>query len=107
MDGLWIAHFTAGAAHGNGLVILRRGELLGGDLLHTYEGEWREDGPSVYARVRVEPWVAKKDVPAEITREEQFIMTLHGSCTDKSATLHGHPDERPDLLIDVDMERAA
>lgn len=107
MDGLWIAHFTAGAAHGNGLVILRGDEILGGDLSHTYQGEWHEDGSTVNARVRIDPWSEQAFSAAETSRDHPFMMTLSGSRTEKSATLHGHPDEQPDLPIQIEMERAA
>lgn len=106
MDGLWIANFTAGTAHGSGVVIVRSGEIMGGDLAHTYKGSWYEDGTMLNARVRVEPWTAKEESEAE-TREKPLMLTLKGSCTDKSATLAGHPDEKPDLLISIDMKRAA
>lgn len=107
MDGLWLARFTTSAAHGRGLVDVHGGEFLGGDLSHIYQGEWREDGPSVYARVRVEPSPEEEKAPAEAAGEGPFLMTLRGSLTAKSACLHGHPDERPELLIEVALERAA
>lgn len=108
MDGLWIAQFTTGAAHGRGMVIFRNGEFMGGDLSHTYQGEWHEDGANVNARICVTPWPgSREDAPEPFPREEPFMMTLYGSCTEKAATLHGHPDKRPDLLIDVDLQRAA
>ncbi len=106
MDGLWIAHFTAGAAHGNGLVILRAGEVLGGDLSHTWQGELHEDGPNVNARVRIGPWTAR-EATVQPGGEQPFMMTLSGSCTDRSASLHGHPDEKPDLPIQIELKRAA
>ncbi len=106
MEGLWIANFTAGPAHGSGILVLRSGELIGGDPGHTYKGSWQEDGPSLNARVRVEPWPPEEAKQADIT-EEPFGMTLTGSCTDKTATLYGHPDGKPDLLITVEMKRAA
>ncbi len=106
MEGLWIANFTAGAAHGSGIVIMRSGEVMGGDLAHTYQGSWQEDGSSLNARVRVEPWTSRDEAQAE-AREEPMMLTLKGSCTDKSATLVGHPDEKPDLVISVEMKRAA
>lgn len=106
MEGLWIANFTAGAAHGSGILVLRSGELIGGDLAHTYKGSWNEDGPSLNARVQVNPWGPPEELQTE-RREEPFMMTMTGFCSDKSASLHGHPDDRPELLISVEMKRAA
>ncbi len=104
MDGLWIANFTAGSAHGSGILVLRAGDLIGGDTGHTYKGNWQEDGPNLNARICVEPWIPEEGQQAG-TREQPFMITLTGSRTDKSATLHGHPDERPDLLVSVEMKR--
>ena len=105
MEGLWIANFSAGAAHGSGIVILRSGEVMGGDLGHTYQGSWQEDGSSLNARVRVEPWVPKQEAEEE-PGEQPFMMTLRGSCTDKTAMLSGHPDENPEMTISIEMKRA-
>ena len=106
MDGLWIANFSAGAAHGSGILVLHSGELIGGDFAHTYKGSWNEDGPSLNARVRVEPWTAQEQSETG-SREAPFMMTLTGTSAENVATLHGHPDDRPELFISVEMKRAA
>lgn len=106
MDGLWIANFTAGAAHGNGIVVLRSGELMGGDTAHTYKGTWQEDGPSLNARVSVESWAAQEGQQAA-AEEQPMMLTLTGTSTEKSATLHGYPDDKPELFVSVEMKRAA
>jgi hypothetical protein len=106
MNGLWMADFTAGPAHGTGIVVFGPGELLGGDASHTYRGTWEEDGPALNARVRVEPWSAGGG-PPPTERDRPFMLTLIGSRTEKAATLSGHPDENPILTISVGLKRAA
>ncbi len=81
MNGLWIAHFNAGPAHGNGLAVFRAGEILGGDLAHTWVGTYEEEGPSLHARVRVAPYVQSQNGEPGVP-ERTVTMTLHGDCTE-------------------------
>ena len=48
----------AGPAHGDGMAVLRDGEILGGDPTYTYTGSYRLDGAFLYANVRVSPYPA-------------------------------------------------
>jgi hypothetical protein len=104
MNGLWIAHFDAGEAHGKGLAVLHGGEILGGDFAHTWVGSYREEGGNLYARVRVAPY--NGHAAAEEHPEQPMTMTLIGSCTELDATLAGHADES-DLAVSIEMHKAA
>lgn len=104
MNGLWIAHFDAGAAHGKGLAVLHGGEILGGDLSHTWVGSYRQDGSSVYAKVRVAPY--NGHASQEEHPERPIMITLTGSCTEEEATLAGHADAN-DVAVSIEMRKAA
>jgi len=104
MEGLWHAHFSAGPVHGEGLAVLRNGEILGGDLSHTYTGSYQEDGSHLYANVLVRPYAAE-NAPAEI--EPPVTFFLKGTLTGDLANVTGHPDNKPDLKVEVQLHRAA
>ena len=103
MNGLWIAHFNAGPAHGNGLAVFRAGEILGGDLAHTWVGTYEEEGRNLYARVRVAPY-AQDGAP--VVPDRPVTMTLHGSRTEAEATLTGHADDS-EVMVSIEMHKAA
>jgi len=98
-DGLWYAHFTAGPVQGDGIAVLRDGEILGGDPAHTYTGSYTTDGPEVYLNVRVAPYAGH--VPAEM----DFV--LWGSANGDSARVSGCANNHRDLKAVVDLHRAA
>ena len=104
MNGVWVAHFNAGAAHGSGIAVLREGEILGGDFSHSWVGTYEAEGRQVYARVRVAPHGVNGG--AEINeRERPFVLTLTGLRTERDATLAGHADENQ-LSVSIEMHRA-
>lgn len=105
MNGLWIAHFNAGPAHGNGLAVFRAGEILGGDLAHTWVGTYEEEGHNLYARVRVAPYVSSPN-GGPMVPERPVMMTLQGDCTDQDAKLTGHADES-EVMVSIEMHKAA
>lgn len=105
MNGLWIAHFNAGPAHGNGLAVLRAGEILGGDLAHTWVGTYEEEGASLYARVRIEPYISAHNGEPVIP-DRPVTMTLHGTCHGHDAELTGHADDN-DVTVTIEMHKAA
>lgn len=105
MNGLWITHFNAGPAHGNGLAVFRAGEILGGDFAHTWVGTYEEEGPSLYARVRVTPYVSSTD-GEPVVPDRPVMMTLCGNCTDIDARLTGHADDS-EVMVSIEMHKAA
>jgi len=102
MQGLWYAHFKAGPVQGDGLAVLRDGEILGGDMAHTYKGSYREDGSLLYASVEVSPY-ERATMPADLAHPIKFF--LKGAVTGDSANISGHPDNRPDLTVLVELHR--
>jgi hypothetical protein len=104
MEGLWYAHYTAGAAHGDGLAVLRDGQILGGDPVHTYTGSYQEDGPNIYVNVRVSPYMGAA-VPLDMERPVTFF--LKGTLAGDWATVSGHPDHNEGLEVAVKLHRAS
>jgi len=106
MEGLWYTHFTAGPVQGDGLAVLRDGEILGGDPAHTYTGSYQSDGPNIYANIRVSPYAAAK-VPPDLHRPLMLFLkgSLNGINGD-SATISGHPEQKTDLKVAVELHRA-
>lgn len=104
MEGLWYAHFTAGPVQGDGMAVLRHGEILGGDPSHTYTGSYQSDGPNLYANVRVSPYAASR-APVDMERPVTFF--LQGSIHGDLANISGHADNKPDLMVAVELHRAA
>jgi hypothetical protein len=104
MEGLWYTHFTAGPVHGDGLAVLRNGEILGGDPAHTYSGSYNSDGPNLYAQVRVSPHVTA-DTPSDLDRPVNVFFK--GSIAGDSAIVIGHPDRHRELNIAVELHRAS
>lgn len=105
MKGLWIAHFNAGPAHGNGIAVLREGEILGGDFAHTWIGTYQEEGKQLYARVRVSPYSEEHDGEA-VVPDRPVELTLRGSCSESDAMLSGHADES-EVQVTIEMHKAA
>lgn len=104
MNGLWHTRFNAGPAHGDGIVVLRDGEILGGDASHIYTGSYHTDGPLVYFDVHVARWLEKN---AAADSESPRAFFFRGSVHGDSATVSGHPDDRREVTIAVELHRAA
>lgn len=107
MEGLWFTHFTAGPEYGDGMVVLRDGQILGGDPGHTYTGTYMIDSPNVYARIEVKPYVWEPDVSTQEHPERPVMLTLTGTLTGHSAVVFGHPDDHEEVKIAVEMRQAA
>lgn len=104
MNGVWIAHFTAGAAHGSGIAVLRSGEILGGDFSHLWVGTYEEEGSQLYARVHVTPQAAEAEGEM-IRREKPLEMTLSGFHTNAAARLVGRVDNA-EVAVSIEMHKA-
>jgi hypothetical protein len=102
-EGLWYAHYTSGQLEGDGMAVLRDGEILGGDPSHTYVGSYSTDGPELYLNVRVSPYLGH--LPADMDRPVEFV--LWGKANGESAHVAGCADNNRDLKLVVDLHRAA
>ncbi len=102
MEGIWYAHFTSKEVIGDGVVVLHSGQIEGGDPSHTYSGSYQQDGPQVYANVRVSP-DAGSLLPTDLTHPVTYF--LKGSVAGNSAKVTGHPDNRPETLVSVELHR--
>lgn len=104
MEGYWLAHYDSGARHGEGMVMLRGGDLLGGDLEHVWTGTYEEESPKLYARIRIVPFVSCAE-ERSMARELPVIVNLSGFCTEEFATLEGCPEGRDAESFHVEMRR--
>jgi T3SS negative regulator,GrlR len=104
MEGIWHAHFTSGSNQGDGVAVLRNGEVLGGDPAHTYYGSYQEDGKLLYANIRVAPYTAG-GLPADI--DHAFSLFLRGSVTGQTALMSGHSNNHPEAVVRVELHKDA
>lgn len=103
MEGLWYAHFTAGEVKGDGIAVLRDGEILGGDPIHTYSGSYTTDGQLLYANVRVCPH-STADLQADLNGPVSLF--LKGSMDGENANVSGYSDQKRDRMVAVELHRA-
>jgi hypothetical protein len=104
MEGIWYAHFTSGPTQGDGLAVLRNGEILGGDPSHIYKGSYQEDGTNLYASVQIAPYLGSK-VPLDIDHPVSLFLT--GSVRGDLAEVSGHFDNRRDLTVVVELRKGS
>ena len=104
MEGIWYAHFISGPTQGDGVAVLRNGEILGGDPSHTYKGSYQEDGVNLYANVQVAPYMGS-NVPLDIDHPVSLFLT--GSVHGDRAQVSGHVDSRRDVLVSVELRKGA
>lgn len=104
LEGLWYSHFTAGSVQGDGMAVLREGEIVGGDPIHTYSGSYGYDGPNLYVNVRVSPY-SRGSTPTDLQRPINFF--LRGLISESSGKISGHADNRPDLAVVVELQKGA
>ena len=103
LEGLWYTHFTVGEEQGDGMAVLRDGEILGGDPAHTYVGSYTSDGPQLYLSVRVSPYAGH--LPADMERPLDFV--LWGTANQDSGRVSGCAKNHRELKAVVDLHRAA
>ncbi|HTV82960.1 MAG TPA: hypothetical protein VME18_09950 [Acidobacteriaceae bacterium] len=104
MEGYWLAHYDSGSRRGEGIVMLRGGDLLGGDLEHVWTGTYEEESPKLYARIRIVPFVSCAE-ERSMAREQPVILSLSGFCTNEYATLEGYPEGYDGEPFHVEMRR--
>ncbi|MGA9585577.1 MAG: GrlR family regulatory protein [Terracidiphilus sp.] len=102
MEGIWYAHFTSGELNGVGVAVLHNGQVEGGDPAHTYSGSYQEEGNNVYANVRVSPYAGSTQ-PADLTHPITYF--LRGSVTGDLARVSGHPNNKPEALVSVELRK--
>jgi hypothetical protein len=102
MEGIWYAHFRHGDVRGDGIAVLHNGQIEGGDPAHTYSGSYQEEDSNLYANIRVSPY-AGSPLPADLTHPITYF--LKGSVIGNSAKVTGHPHNKPEALISVELHK--
>jgi hypothetical protein len=104
MEGYWQTHYEVGTTRGDGIAMLHDGELLGGDLEHVWSGTYEEDGPRLYMRIRIVPYVSTLEEEI-MARDQPIIVSLSGYCTEDFARLEGSAEHRKDLRIEIMLRK--
>jgi hypothetical protein len=102
MEGIWYAHFASSASNGVGVAVLHNGIIEGGDPAHTYSGSYQEEGSNLYANIRVSPY-AGSTLPPYLTHPITYF--LRGSVSGDQAKLSGHPNNKPEAIVSVDLRK--
>jgi len=106
MNGLWIAHYKrADGSDGNGIVMFRAGEIMGGDFVRVWTGTFEEEGSHLSARLRVVPCMSREE-RGTMAKEKPIMVTLTGCFGERDAVLTGCPDES-DTPVTIEMYKAA
>ena len=106
MEGLWTVEFGSNVGmFGGGVVVLKDGELKGGDGGYYYLGSFELKGNKFQATIRVFPFLKGYESVFR-TFDKDLTLELVGSLTDEThGVAQGHPIGRPDLTLGVKMTK--
>jgi hypothetical protein len=106
MNGLWTAEFGSSTGmFGSGVAVFRDGEILGGDDLYYYVGQYQLDGQSFKASLTISPFIEGAESVFK-TVGTSLTLELAGTLIDSShATGHGTPKEMPSVKFGVKLTK--
>lgn len=106
MDGLWTAEFGSSAGiFGGGVVVFREGKILGGDSTYFYTGDYRLQGSTFSATLKISPFIEGAESVFK-TSGRDLILDLVGSFTPQgTAIAQGNPREIPQLNFGVKLTK--
>lgn len=100
MNGLWRIDFRSNVDLGGGLIVIRGGQIAGGDHGFSYIGEIsKTDGENVEASVRVQQY--ENSVPSIIPGVVDYTLDLAGSVQNDTLSLKGSVKNEPGLTVSV------
>jgi hypothetical protein len=108
MDGLWTAEFGSSAGiFGGGVVIFQEERILGGDGSYYYLGEYKLNGDSFKATIRVSPFLPNAESVFK-TVGQDLTLDLAGSLTNGDrAVAQGQARGVPDVRFGVKLTKRA
>ena len=104
MEGFWLIHYEMRRRQGDGIAILRAGEIAGGDFDHVWYGTYEQSGPMLSARIRIVPSVSSTEEEM-MARDQPVIVSLSGYFTQDFARLEGRPEHSPNVHVEVTMRK--
>jgi len=106
MNGLWTAEFGSSTGRfGGGVAVLRDGNIMGGDGMYFYIGNYKFTGNTFEATIKVSPFIdGAESVFKTVGRD--LTLELYGSLTGEGlVTAQGHPKDMPDFNIGVKLTK--
>lgn len=103
-DGLYKVDFRTELGHGFGVLVLRDGDLRGGDSGMYYVGTYSQDGNDFSAQLKVGRHSSPPGLVPVFGRDSVNI-TLSGTSTGTGAELTGTAAEAPDISFQATLAR--
>jgi hypothetical protein len=108
MNGLWTVEFgSSSGMFGGGVAVFRDGQILGGDGLYYYIGEYSLRGKSLTATIKTSPFIEGAESIFRTVGQE-LTLKLEGTLiSDTGAIAQGHPEGRPELRFGAKLTKRA
>jgi T3SS negative regulator,GrlR len=106
MNGLWTVEFgSSSGLFGGGVVVFQNGQILGGDSLYYYVGEYSREGMSLTVTIRTSPFIEGAESVFK-TIGQELTLKLEGTLTsDTSAIAQGHAEGRPEVKFGAKLTK--
>jgi T3SS negative regulator,GrlR len=103
IDGLWIVRFHGPAGVGGGVVVLTKGQVLGGDSGFAYVGSYQQTGDVLKAKVSATQFDA--NVPSVLGVPGNHDLLIEGKVANDTIEGTGALATHPDTKIVVQLSR--
>ena len=105
VEGVYSAHFLSNAnLYGEGIVVVDRGKIQGGDLDHVYIGNYSLANNEFSASLDVSNHSG--NFSSVLGQLAQYRLTLNGKVKkQQDITCRGKVEGRPDLMIQVNLHK--
>ena len=101
-EGLWTVVFRAGQVSAGGVVVLRSGNLMGGDSQFYYTGNYSVQDSKITATIRVQAFVGNA-VTVFGAPVANFDLNLSGTLTGNQASAVATSNAFPSLRMQMNM----
>ena len=103
IDGLWIVQYNGPKGDGGGVVVLTKGQVLGGDNGFTYIGSFNFKDPKLQARVSVRNFDSA--IPNVLGVVGNFELLIEGTLERDTLTGTAALVDAPDAKMFVRLSR--
>jgi hypothetical protein len=106
IDGLWTAEFgSSDGMFGGGVVVFQAGKVMGGDGTYYYIGEYKIDGSTFHATLKVSPYIEGAQSVFK-TVGQDLTLELIGSLEDQlRAIAQGTALQMPGIRFAVKLTK--